>query len=67
MITACPSDPSARAESTRDVLDVLARSVAKTGLRGPEPQSQLRASEVTTEARRELLTEKMLGATSPRI
>jgi hypothetical protein len=50
-----------RSESTRDVLDVLASGIAKTATSKTEPDLPARASEVTTEACRELLTEKMLA------
>jgi hypothetical protein len=50
-----------RSESTRDVLDVLASSIAQTAARQTKPEPPARASEVTAEPRRELLTEKMLA------
>ncbi len=55
------SSAQPRLESTRDVLDVLASGIAKTATSETEPEPPARASEVTTEPRRELLTEKMLA------
>ncbi len=49
------------AESTRDVLDVLVNSIAKTAARETTPEPQLRAPAVPAEPSRELLTEKMLA------
>ena len=56
-----PSSAAPRPESTRDVLDVLADSIARTaaGMNKPEPQLQVPA--VPSEPSRELLTEKMLA------
>ncbi len=48
-------------ESSRDVLDVLASSIAKTASWQAEPEPSLRFAEVTAEPRHELLTEKMLA------
>jgi hypothetical protein len=49
--------PSLRSstEGSRDVLEVLASSIAKTAARETEPEPPLRVSEATTELRRELL------------
>jgi hypothetical protein len=55
------STPSPRAESTRDVLDVLASGVVKTVAGGALPDPQHRGTGVTSESGRELLTEKMLA------
>ena len=49
------------AESTRDVLDVLANSIAKTAPRNQMPEPLLPLPAVPTEPGRELLTEKMLA------
>lgn len=48
-------------ESTLDVLDVLAGSIARTAARETKPETPLSAAAVTAEPRRELLTEKMLA------
>jgi hypothetical protein len=48
-------------ESTRDVLDVLADSIAKTAASEIKPAPPLPASSVPAEPVRELLTEKMLA------
>ena len=50
-----------RAESTRDVLDVLTRSIVKTDAREAMPESSLCIAEVNNQPSRELLTEKMLA------
>ncbi len=49
------------AESTRDVLDVLANSIAKTAARHTMLAPQLQDPAVPAEPNRELLTEKMLA------
>ena len=49
------------AESTCDVLDVLASSIAKSALRNPMPESLIQLPAVPVEPSRELLTEKMLA------
>jgi hypothetical protein len=61
MTTVCTTDPSPKAESTRDVLDVLASSIAKTAARETKPEAPPRVPEGSTEPRRDLLTEKMLA------
>lgn len=53
--------PAPRSESTRDVLDILANSIAKTAARKTTPEPQLKAPAVPAEPSRELLTEKMLA------
>lgn len=55
------SSSNPRAESTRDVLDVLANSIAKTAAGQTQLAPQLQDPAVTTEPSRELLTEKMLA------
>jgi hypothetical protein len=55
------SDANPRSESTRDVLDVLAGSVARTAASQAKPEPQLQVPAVPAEASRELLTEKMLA------
>ncbi len=55
------SSSNPRAESTRDVLDVLANSIAKTAARHTKPEPLPRAAEARAETSRELLTEKMLA------
>lgn len=55
------SSSNQRAESTRDVLDVLASSIAKTAARETKPEPLLPAPGVPVEPARELLTEKMLA------
>ena len=47
--------------STRDVLDVLASSIAKTAAREFPLEPRHRGTDVSTEPRRELLTETMLA------
>jgi len=49
------------AESTRDVLDVLASSIARTAARETTPEPRLQVPAVPAEPIRELLTEKMLA------
>lgn len=56
-----PSSVTQRPDSTRDVLDVLADSIAKTALRETQPEPLLQAQQVPVESGRELLTEKMLA------
>ena len=56
-----PSSATPRSESTRDVLDVLAGSIARTAAREAKPEHQLQVSAVPAEPNRELLTEKMLA------
>jgi hypothetical protein len=53
------SSATPRPESTRDVLDVLANSIAKTAARETKPLLQVPA--VPAEPSRELLNEKMLA------
>lgn len=55
------STPSPRAESARDVLDVLASSIAQTAARQTKPEPPLQAQAVPAEPARELLIEKMLA------
>ena len=55
------SSSNPRAESTRDVLDVPANSIAKTAARQTKLEPLPRAVEARTETNRELLTEKMLA------
>jgi hypothetical protein len=50
-----------RSESTRDVLDVLANSVAKTAARETKPEPLPPVPKAAAETGRELLTEKMLA------
>lgn len=50
-----------RAESTLDVLDVLASGVAKAAVRENSREPAPRLAEPAPESRRELLTEKMLA------
>ena len=49
------------AEGIRDVLDVLANSIAKTAARQTKPEPLPQAPAVLAEPNRELLTEKMLA------
>ena len=55
-----PSSATPRPESTRDVLDVLAGSIARTAARENKPEPPLQAPAVAADPSRELLTEKML-------
>ncbi len=55
------SSSNPRAERTRDVLVVLAGSIARTAARVTTPEPELQAPAVPAEPRRELLTEKMLA------
>ena len=61
MATNNTASSNPRAESTRDVLDVLAGSIARTAARQTKPEPLPRAAEVPAEPSRELLTEKMLA------
>jgi hypothetical protein len=61
MTTVITPDPSPKAESTRDVLDVLASSIVKSAARETRPEPKLCTSGVMTEPSRDLLTEKMLA------
>ena len=56
-----PSAATPRPESTRDVLDVLASSIARTATIESKPEPQLQAPAIPAEPNRELLTEKMLA------
>ena len=56
-----PSSATPRLEGTRDVLDILANSIAQTAAREAKPEHQLQAPAVPAEPNRELLTEKMLA------
>ena len=56
-----PSSATPRQESTRDVLDVLANSIARTAAREIKPEPLIQASTTPVEPSRELLTEKMLA------
>ena len=56
-----PSTAKLRPESTRDVLDVLASSIAITAAREIKPEPLIQASTTPAEPSRELLTEKMLA------
>ena len=53
--------PPLHAENTRDVLDVLASSIAKTAASETKPEAPLPVRAVPSEPSRELLTEKMLA------
>jgi hypothetical protein len=53
--------PPLHPESTRDVLDVLGSGIAKLTVSEATPERRHRDTEVPTEPRRELLTEKMLA------
>ena len=55
------SSTNRRTESTRDVLDVLAGSIARTAAKEAKPEPPLQAQAVPAEPARELLTEKMLA------
>jgi hypothetical protein len=55
------SSPPLHPESTRDVLDVLGSGIAKLTVGEATPERRHRGTEVPTEPRRELLTEKMLA------
>ncbi len=55
------SSATPRHESTRDVLDVLSNSIARTTATRTKPEPPLPAPEVQTQPGRELLTEKMLA------
>jgi hypothetical protein len=50
-----------QAESTRDVLDVLGSGIAKLTFDETKSERRHRGTEVPTDPRRELLTEKMLA------
>jgi hypothetical protein len=50
-----------QAESTRDVLDVLGSGIAMLTVGEATPERLHRGTEVPTEPRRELLTDKMLA------
>ena len=56
-----PSSVTPRPESTRDVLDVLASSIARTAAREIKPEPLIQGSTTPAEPNRELLTEKMLA------
>jgi hypothetical protein len=56
-----PSTATLRPESTHDVLDVLAGSIARTAAREIKPEPLIQASTTPAEPSRELLTEKMLA------
>ena len=56
-----PSSATPQSESTRDVLDVLAGSIARTAARQAKPEPLLQAPAVSAKPTRELLTEKMLA------
>ena len=56
-----PSSATPRPESTRDVLDVLSNSIAKTAVRETPSEPLLQVQKVPAEPSRELLTEKMLA------
>ena len=60
-----PSDhtppPPLHPESTRDVLDVLGSGIAKLTVGEATPERRHHGTEVPTEPRRDLLTEKMLA------
>ena len=56
-----PSPATQRPESTRDLLDVLAGSIARTAARENKPKPPLPGPRTTAEPSRELLTEKMLA------
>ena len=56
-----PSSATPRLEGTRDVLDILANSIAQTAAREAKPEHQLQVPAVPAEPNRELLTEKMLA------
>ena len=56
-----PSSATPRPESTRDVLDVLAGSIARTAAREKKSEPPLQAPVIAPEPNRELLTEKMLA------
>ena len=49
------------AESTRDVLDVLTSSIAKTAASETKPEPHIQPPALPAEPSRELLTEKMLA------
>jgi hypothetical protein len=55
-----PSSATPRPEATRDVLEVLSDSIARTAVRETQPEL-LQAQAVPAEPARELLTEKMLA------
>ncbi len=55
------STATPRSESTRDVLDVLSNSIARTVASQTKPEPLCPAPEVQTQPGRELLTEKMLA------
>jgi|SRR5690606_806217 len=56
-----PSSATPRPESTRDVLDVLAGSMARKAARVNKPETPPPGPKTTAEPNRELLTEKMLA------
>ena len=56
-----PSPATQRPGSTRDLLDVLASSIARTAASEIKPEPLLQAPAVPAEPNRELLTEKMLA------
>ena len=55
------SSATPRPEGTRDVLDVLSNSIAKTAVRETPSEPLLQVQKVPAEPSRELLTEKMLA------
>ena len=56
-----PSYATPRPEGARDVLDVLASSIARTAARETTPEFLIQAPATPVEPGRELLTEKMLA------
>ncbi|MFZ2738930.1 MAG: hypothetical protein WBI20_12460 [Burkholderiaceae bacterium] len=61
MATNNTASSNPRAESTRDVLDVLAGSIARTAANEPKFEPQHLVPEVPAEPARQLLTEIMLA------
>ena len=55
------SSATPRPEGTRDVLDVLSNSIAKTAVSETQSEPLLQAQKIPVESGRELLTEKMLA------
>ncbi len=56
-----PSSATPRQESTRDVLEVLASSIARTAASETNPEPHIQPPALPAEPSRELLTEKMLA------
>jgi hypothetical protein len=58
MVADHPSSATPRPEGTRDVLDVLAGSIARTAAREAKPEPKLQVSAVPAEHNREHIEKK---------